>query len=150
MANPTWQIQSGNFGHPRGELLSIDAAGVEVRAEVPAAKSTIHLRFFAFRRNRIGNLNAFAYIDDMPQTNALQHIKRGTNQQGKIMKSLSSKSTKFFAVTLAVAVNAVIFGSFEMVEYVEAARLQNVAAKAELAAKTVKLDTIVVTAHRIA
>jgi FlaG/FlaF family flagellin (archaellin) len=68
----------------------------------------------------------------------------------KIMKSLSSKFTKLFAVTLAAVVTTVIFGSFEMVEYAEAARLQNAAAKAELASKTVKLDTIVVTAHRAA
>jgi hypothetical protein len=66
------------------------------------------------------------------------------------MKSLSSKSTKLFAVTLAVAANAVIFGSFDIAEYTEAARLQSAATKASLASETVKLDTIVVTARRVA
>jgi hypothetical protein len=60
------QIQSGNFAHPREELLSIVAASAGVRVEVPAANLTTQLRFFAFRRKRIGNLNAPVYIDGMP------------------------------------------------------------------------------------
>jgi hypothetical protein len=66
------------------------------------------------------------------------------------MKSLTTKSTKLFAVTLALAVNAAIFGSFDIAEYTEAARLQSAAAKASLASETVKLDAIVVTARRVA
>jgi hypothetical protein len=66
------------------------------------------------------------------------------------MKSLSSQSTKLFAVALALAVNAAIFGSFDIAEYAEAARLQSAAAKTSLASETVKLDTIVVTARRVA
>jgi hypothetical protein len=52
--------------HLKEELLSIVAASAGVRVEVPAAKLTIHLRFFAFRRNRIGNLKVSAYIHGMP------------------------------------------------------------------------------------
>jgi hypothetical protein len=64
------RIQSGNFVHPKRKL-PLTVAGsvevsVEVSAEVPTLKLTIQPQYFAIRRNRIGDLNASAYSDDMP------------------------------------------------------------------------------------
>jgi FlaG/FlaF family flagellin (archaellin) len=66
------------------------------------------------------------------------------------MKSLSSKPVKVLAAVLAAVVTTAVFGSFETIEYTEAARIQAAQAKAARSINTVKLEPIVVTAQRIA